>query len=186
MTIHDFPIVRVALPKEEDEILEMCKSLHGENGLFSFSEDKVRDCIRRCYRREGGIVGVIGETGKLQASIGILISDSYYSHQWHLAELWTHVLPDHRKSHNAQALIEFGKRCAIQIGVPLITGIITNRRLSEKIRLYRKQLGIPSGVFFVFNANWANETEPDAESFYPAFESRAEKRQRMKRMNGAE
>lgn len=186
MTEPEFPSVRIAKPDEEDEILSMCKKLHEENGLFSFSEDKVRDCIKRCYRREGGIVGVIGETGTLQGSIGILISDSYYSNEWHLAELWTYVLPDFRKSHNADALIEFGKRCAIEIGVPLITGIISNRHLAQKIRLYRRRLGTPSGVFFVFNATWANDTAPDVSAFYPAFESRTEKRQRMKRMNGAE
>lgn len=185
-TAINLPTVRRAEPGEEDEILAMCQSLHDENGLFSFSRDKVLDCLRSCYERRGGIVGVIGESGALQASIGIQISDTYYSNDWHLAELWTYVMPQHRRSHNADALIEFGKKCAIEIGVPLITGIITNKQLAEKTRLYRRRLGTPSGVFFVFNARWANETAPSMEAFYPAFESRSDKRQRLKRLNGTE
>lgn len=163
----DLPTVRSALPSEEAEIMAMCRALHAENGLFSFCEDKVRDCLKRCYERKGGIVGVIGETGKLEASIGIVISEFYYTDQWHLSELWAHVLPAYRKSRNAEALIAFAKNCSKSIGIPLLIGIISNKRLAAKARLYSKYLGCPAGVWFVHNAEWQQESRPDYESIYP-------------------
>lgn len=153
----DLPSVRLAMPEDEDEIMEMCRRLHGENGLFSLSEEKVRGCLERYYRRDGVIVGVIGSVGKIEASTCLLFSEMYYTTEWHLAELWNYVQPEFRQSRNAEALIDFGKRSAVKIGVPLITGIITNNRTAEKVRLYRRLLGYPGGAFFVYNATWSND-----------------------------
>lgn len=165
----------------------LVRELHRENGLFTLNEDKVRDCLRRCFRREKVIVGVIGAVGKIEASTCIMISDMYYTDDWHLAELWSHVGEDYRRSHNAEALIEYGKKCSEAIGIPLITGIITNKRVAGKVRLYRKVLGYPAGAFFVYNGKWSASVEPTVEDFWRPFENRVETRQRMKRetRNGA-
>lgn len=152
------PLVRLAQPEDEPEILEMCKRLHKENGLFSLNEEKVQACIRKYYERAGVIVGVIGLPGKLEASTCLQLSDFYYTDEWHLAELWNFVDEPHRRSHNAEALIEFGKSCADKMKMPLFTGIITNKQMAGKVRLYRRALGNPTGAFFIYNARW--QTEP--------------------------
>lgn len=154
----NLPLVRLAQPEDEDNILAMCKRLHVENGLFSLSEDKVRACIRKYFDRQGVIVGVIGPPGKLEASTCLEMSGFYYTNDIHLAELWNFVDAPYRQSHNAEALIQFGKSCADQMKMPLFTGIITNRQMAGKVRLYRRALGYPTGAFFVYNANW--QTEP--------------------------
>jgi hypothetical protein len=181
------PTVRLATPGDEEEIMAMCRRLHAENGLFALREDKVRGCLRKYYKRDGAIVGVIGSTGALEASTCLLFSEMYYTDEWHLAELWNFVDSDFRRTRNAEALIEFGKRSAKQIGVPFITGIITNNRTAGKVRLYRRMLGYPAGAFFVFNGNWQQQSEPTIEDFWRPFETRADKRQRLKheRKNGA-
>lgn len=161
MTKRALPLVRLAQKEDEDNIVEMCKRLHVENGLFSLNIQKVRDCIRRYYDRQGVIVGVIGLPGKLEASTCLELSDFYYTSDWHLAELWNFVDEPYRKSYNAEALIQFGKSCADQMKMPLFTGIITNRQMAGKVRLYRRHLGYPTGAFFVYNANW--KTEPMAD-----------------------
>ena len=177
----ELPTVRVAQPSDEAEIMEMCRKLHAENGLFSFSEDKVRDYLHRCYNRKGAIIGVIGESGNIQASTCLLISEMYYTRDWHLAELWNHVLEQFRASRNAEGLIAFGKKCSEEIGIPFITGIITNTRTAAKVRLYRRILGYPAGAFFVYNGKWNNGNPPSEEDFWKPFETRVQLRKRVRR-----
>jgi hypothetical protein len=115
---------------------------------------------------------VIGPPGRLEASTCLLISETYYSCAWHLSELWNFVKPEFRKSRNAEALIEFGKKCSNEIGIPLITGIITNSKLAQKVRLYRKRLGYPAGAFFIYNAEWVGSNKPLEENFWPMIEGK--------------
>ena len=150
----DLPEVRIATPADEDEVMELCRRLWSENGLFSLNESKVRDTIRKCYEAKGNIVGVIGAPGHLEASTCLSISDTHYTDDWHLVELWNFVEKEYRKSRNAEALIEFGKSCSDKMGIPLFTGILTERQLAGKVRLYRRRLGNPTGAFFVHNAKF--------------------------------
>lgn len=154
-------MVRVATPKDEEAVMEMCRHLHAENGLFSLDELKVRDCLHRCFNREGTIVGVIERGGVYEGSTCLAISDYYYTRDWHLAEFWTYVEPEYRRSHNAEALIEFNIACSDRMKIPFITGIITNQQMAGKVRLYRRLLGYPSGAFFVHGAQWKSEPMQD-------------------------
>jgi hypothetical protein len=163
--------------------MTLCRSLHDENGLFSLNENKIRAIFRQFYERRGVIVGVIGKTGKIEASTCLLITDNYYTDDKHLTELWNHVGKDYRHSRNAEALIVFGKNCSDKIGIPLITGIITNNRVAGKVRLYRQLLGYPAGAFFVYNGHWMDGVKPSEEDFTRPLESRAERRRR-ERHNG--
>jgi hypothetical protein len=152
----------------------MCRRLHAENGLFSFSDNKVRTIIRHSFAGTAPyIIGVIGpkspKDGELQASICLMVTDFYYTEDIHLAELWNYVDRPFRKSRNAQALIEFGKSISNPI-LPFFTGIITNQQMAGKVRLYRQMLGNPVGAFFLWNGNW--KTDP--------LEDHAELRHRLK------
>ena len=183
----DLPHVRLAVPADEGEVMEMCRALHDENGLFTLSENKVKAIIRKFYDRKGTIIGVIGGTGKIEASTCIDISDSYYSEDNHLVELWNHVGKNYRNSRNAEALIRFGMECQKKIGIPLFTGIITNNRVAGKVRLYRQLLGYPAGAFFVYGGKWADGVKPSEEDFLRPLESRADEKRRKHRisMNGS-
>lgn len=156
------PDVRLAEPADEENIMTMCQRLWEENGLFSLDEKKVAATIQRYYRRDGVILGVIGPVGKLEASTCLALGDMHYSDEWHLSELWNYVQPEFRRSHDAEALVKFGKDCAEKMGMVLLTGIITNQHMAGKVRLYRRLLGHPAGAFFVHNApNWRKEPLDD-------------------------
>ena len=157
----DLPEVRIATKEDEGDVLQMCRRLHAENGLFSLNESKVRDTIRKCYEAKGNIVGVIGAPGHLEASTCLSISDTHYTDDWHLVELWNFVAPEYRKSRNAEALIEFAKACSDKMKIPLFTGIITESSLAGKVRLYRRRLGNPTGAFFVHNAKFKPRLDDD-------------------------
>jgi hypothetical protein len=163
----ELPQVRIATPEDETALLAMCRRLWSENGLFSYNEEKVRDCLHKCYARKSAgdtpvIVGVIeNNDGIIEASTCLTCSDYFYSDDWHLAELWNFVDEPYRKSKNIDALLEFGKGCAVKMGIPYITGIITNKSMAGKVRKYRRLLGHPAGAFFIYNAPWKSEPMED-------------------------
>lgn len=123
--------------------------------MFEMDDNLVHDMLWRAFRKDDGIIGVIGPEGALEGSIFLLISRFWYSRQKHLEELWTFVHPDHRKSAHAKTLIGFAKQCSDQMAVPLNIGVLSNERTEAKLRLYERQLGKPSGAFFFFNGQFA-------------------------------
>ncbi|MGO8916223.1 MAG: hypothetical protein ACLQJR_09975 [Stellaceae bacterium] len=144
MSETSFAGVRLARPEDEDSVFRLLLELNAENALLPMSEKKARDAIARGTRGEGGIVGVIDGPQGIEASIGMALSQFWYTEAWHLNELWCFVHPDHRKSTHARRLIEFGKWCADRLSggsvrVPLLLGIVTRHRLLPKLRLFQRQ-----------------------------------------------
>lgn len=141
--------VRKAAAADEPELLEMCRNLHSENGMFSMDDAKVSEMLHRAFNKKGAIVGVIGETGKIQGAIFLLISTFWYTNDWCLEELFNYVRPEYRKSTNAKDLINFGKRCSDDLGIPLVIGVVSNERTRAKLGLYQRQLAEPVGAYFL-------------------------------------
>jgi hypothetical protein len=175
MPLVTMPVVRLALKEEEADIMEMCREIHEENGLVSMDEGKVREMLYRAFNREGGIIGVIGLPGKLEAIIMIVMTSFWSSKDHHLEELFSYVRrpfrtkfngPDTIKKPHAEALVRFAKKCSDDIGIPLVIGIITNKRMSGKVRLYRSILGYPAGAYFVINPKWVNGEDLSNEDFW--------------------
>ena len=163
--------VRLASSHEEEAVMDLCRELHAENGIFGLSEDKVRGILRRAFTHQGGILGVIGAPGHIRAMIYVLITNAWYTSEHHLEELFCWVHPDHRNSDYSKLLIEFAKDCSDRISVemgskcPLIMGILTGKRMAAKVRLYRRFFGIPVGAYFAHNVCWP-QAEPSEEDFW--------------------
>jgi hypothetical protein len=146
--------VRIAMKSDEQPIFDLLCRLWDENALFSMNPEKVKDCIRRATRNEGGVIGVIDGDDGLVASIGLGLSQYWYTDQWHVEEFWNFVAPEHRRSNNAKDLIDFAKWCSESMNLILNMGIITTHRTEAKIVLYKKRMtqvgayfmhGIPNG-----------------------------------------
>jgi hypothetical protein len=187
------PTVRLASKSEEEELMVMCREIHAENGMESMAEDKVRAMLHKAFNKEGGIIGVIGTPGALEAVIMIVMAESWSSHDTHLEELFAYVRPPFRTKFNgdktirkphAESLVRFAKKCSDEIGIPLVIGIITNKRMKGKVRLYRSILGYPNGAYFVVNPKWINNEDLTDEDFWKTpfpkdvQDARREKRER--------
>ncbi len=160
--IPEVPRVRLAKPDDEDEIMRICIMLHQENGIFSMDEQKVRDKVRECLYQRGGIMGVVGEPGRIEAVICLTLGQAWYSSDWSLEEHFAFVLPNHRRSENAKELVVFAKGCARELKLPLMIGILSNERTEAKVRLYQRQLGAPAGAFFLVGAQTGHATQHEA------------------------
>jgi hypothetical protein len=78
----------------------------------------------------------------------------FYSNSPCLEEkcLWVH--PDYRaaKGGRAKKLLDFTKKAADSLSIPLMIGIMSTKRSAGKVALYTREFGEPSGAFFLYGA----------------------------------
>jgi hypothetical protein len=151
----DHTRVRVADSGDEEALMELANYLHAENGLFDMDETAVRYAFRKAIigrpEQRHGIVGVIGAPDDLEGAIFLEPSCLWYSTQPCLLELFSYVYPKHRSSTNSIDLIAFAKHVSDHFKLPLMIGVLSNKRTEAKVRLYRRALGEPTGAFFLHN-----------------------------------
>ena len=152
-------IVRVAKPADRQEIWRLFLQGHRENGQFTLAPEKVDWFLNRALQPDliadwdtgpRGVVGVIGDVGKLEALVFVTIGTFWYSHERHLEEYLVYVDPECRRSYHARALITWMKQQSDKTGMQLFTGVISNFRTQAKVNLYSRMLP-PAGAFFLYN-----------------------------------
>ena len=138
---------------ENDNVMEICRKLAAENALFEMDDGKVRSMMDRAYDQKGGILAGIGEKGKLEGLMFILLTSFWYSNDPYWEEFFLYVLPEHRKTRNAVELLRFAKWCANESGFPLFIGILSNHPTERKELLYERQLRADDykGRFFIYD-----------------------------------
>lgn len=159
MTVVISPSVpRRAVPEDHQEIWRLFLQCHNENGIFKLAPEKVEFFLQRALHPElihpndtgtRGEIQVIGPVGKLEAICFVVIGSFWYSNDLHLEELLVFVDPEYRASGHAKALIEWMKKTADDLGIQVLTGVMSNTRTEAKIRLYEKQLP-RIGAFFLY------------------------------------
>lgn len=137
---------------EEEDVMRLCRNLWGENGIFKMNEEKVRLMLHRAFDKQGGILAGIGEKGKLEGLVYLLLSSFWYTNDHHWEELFLYVDPEHRKSRNAIELLKFAKWCADETPFPLFIGIFSDQHTKRKEALYERQLDNKgNGRFFIYH-----------------------------------
>lgn len=188
--------IRLATPADEPELLHLVRLMHAESGMFPLDIDRARETFARAFDRRGGILAVIGAPGHIRAMMYVTIATAWYTNENHLEELFCWVHPEHRHSDYSKLLIEYAKKCSDELSesstaqgggkISLIMGVLTNKRMSAKVRLYRRFFGIPSGAVFVHNAEWVGKNDICEEDFWrvpsltKAFFKRTERADREK------
>ncbi len=150
-------VVRLATVGDAPEIMACLRVMHEENGLFAFSEQRVRDIIDLAVNPRPEVpippmIGVIGEPDDIQATICLMLTNLYYTDDYHLGDMWNFIRPDCRKKMYIDKLLDFAKSCADKTGFKLMTAVVSNKRTAAKIRLYERHFGPPVGAFFVYPA----------------------------------
>jgi GNAT superfamily N-acetyltransferase len=146
--------VRVAGPQDYEGIMRLGRMVWHENGVFGLNEEKAANSLLPLLFKDGGIVGVIGPSDNPEAAVVLRIANYWYADESFLEEVCVFVHPNFRsaKGGRARHLVEFAKRVADDIGMPLMIGVLSNTRTEAKMRLYERQFGKPSGVYFLYNA----------------------------------
>jgi hypothetical protein len=132
--------VRIIDKSEEKDVMRLCRQLHSENGMFQMDDTKVESMLGLAFDRKGGILAGIGEKGKLEGLMYLLLSSFWYTNDNHWEELFLYVSPEHRKSRNAVELLRFAKWCTDQTDYPLFIGILSDLDTDRRESLYDRQL----------------------------------------------
>jgi len=150
--------VRTATPADEAEIWRLFMMAHRENGIFRLSPHKVSYFLQRALHPESilptdlgprGQIGVIGVPGKIEAIVFLILGEFWYSDEIHLEELLVYVDPECRKSVHARSCVAWMKKKSDDLGIKLVTGIISKHRTQSKIKLY--DLLLPrAGAFYIY------------------------------------
>jgi len=141
--------VRKATPDDKPEILDMCRAGYAEHQMFRSSDRRLNEMMDRAFAEKAAIIGVIKRDGPIEGMIYLSIGQFSYTEDFCLEEVHSYVRPEFRRSSNAKDLIEFGKRCSDELGIPLVIGVVSNERTRAKMELYRRRLGDPVGGYFV-------------------------------------
>lgn len=167
MTTNPFGVV-FAKPGDEQALYEHLLNLHNENGLFPINNEKVRAAIHSWLTPLANglmqnLVGIIrGPEKRIEASIGLTLSDVWYSDHMQLLERWIYVEPQHRATSHAKNLVRFAKWYADTLNaaleatggdqqiVPLSIGILTEKDLVPKMRLYQREGLQQIGATFMY------------------------------------
>ena len=147
--------VRVATPDEVHDVMEGALQACAENGFSNPNPTRLLHEVWAGLNLDDGVVGVIGEPGKIEGGILLRVTNVWYSDERMLEERAIFIRPEYRnvKGGRARRLCEFAKRSAETLGVPLLIGVLSNDRTEAKIRMYERQFGKPTGAFFLYNAS---------------------------------
>lgn len=149
--------VTKAKPEDREEVLKICIEDHAENGQFSLSKPKLEQMVSGILENNKGVIGLIRRADAIEAIMMMHISQFWYTEEWCLEELLNFVRPQFRRSTNAKDMISYAKRCANQLEIPLIVGVVSNERTKPKMELYRRQLGDPVGGYFYYPPKLASQ-----------------------------
>lgn len=134
--------------------MDLLRALHTENAVFPIDEGEVRAYLHRAFRNDSAMIGVIGTPDHIEAAMYLAIGQMWYTRQKHLEEFFNYVRPEHRKSKHAQAMLSWVQSVSNDT-LPLLIGIISNKRTEAKVRLYQRKFGTPDGAFFLVNRHLA-------------------------------
>ena len=139
--------VRIATPRDVEPILELMIEAHSEVGMSPLNKEKVCRRIITAVERDKAIAGVIDGPNGIEASVGLMLAQWWYSDEFHIEDVWNFVAPAHRASRHAQNLLNFSKWFADEIQIPLLMGILTTEKTLEKERLYERRLPKVGALF---------------------------------------
>lgn len=147
--------VRTGTIEDLDNMMALALMACEENGFVSPNPQRLLQDIYPALLLHEGIIGIIGEVGKMpEAAVLLRVGSMWYSDQKIVEEKAVFTHPDFRnaKGGRARRLCEFSKRVADNLGFPLVIGVLSNHRTEGKVRMYRRIFGEPAGAFFLYGA----------------------------------
>lgn len=148
--------VRVATPLDMSGIMEIAVEAAKENGFLNATKSLLARAVWGPINQDHGIIGCIGTPGELiEGFVCLNVGTVFYSDQPCLEERVVFVRPDYRSRKDARALklINFSKRAADRLRLPLLIGVCSNERTAAKVKLYEREFGPPAGAYWLYQTS---------------------------------
>lgn len=155
--------VRVGTPEDVHGCMELALMACRENGISQPNAQKLLADVWPSLHQEFGVVGIIGKPNAMPEGVVLLrIGTLWYSDSPIVEEKAVFVHPQFRdaKAGRAKKLCEFSKKVADELGLPLVIGVVSNRRTRGKIKMYERIFGQPAGAYFLYGGKtgeWEKE-----------------------------
>lgn len=143
--------VRVGSMDDFEDVLRLSNLHLKEANISPIDYDWAESTIKKCLSLEGGISGLIGRGDKLEGYILLEIFKPYPYKCDFLNDMGLFVHPDFRKGGkgNGRLLLEFSKKTASELKLPLFCGLRHGNRLPAKMKLYENSFSKPIACLFL-------------------------------------
>jgi GNAT superfamily N-acetyltransferase len=146
--------IRFAEAGDLPRVLALLRLLHAETPHARLSEARLRETAASVLGT-GAVVFSLAPGGEPVGTCGLAIEQPWFSDDFWLRDVWLFVHPMHRRTPHARALLRTARRYAERLNLPLVMEVAGGpaaggpRRVVAKMRLYRRELGEPSGATWV-------------------------------------
>lgn len=160
--------VRIATMADMDALVNLCVVMHKECSMHGhFAEDRVREGLKPCLDREGGVVGAIDDGSQIAGAVSLFWGQHWYTHDWHWFDRFLYVRPSHRSENAWDDLSDFAKWFVDQVSppgsdapMPLAIGVFQPPgRIEALCRLYRRKFVQVGGTFVYGNTSASGRIE---------------------------
>jgi len=148
-------IIRIGTPDDLDDVMQAAVAAISEIGLVDPDPERLLQDVWPALNQDRGLIGIISKPGgKPQGGVLLRIGKMWYSNQDVLEERVIFILPEFRsvKGGRAKRLVEFSKKVADDLGLPLLIGVMSTVRTEAKVKMYERHFGKPKGAVFLYNA----------------------------------
>ena len=140
-------MISLATPENLEEVCDLLRVMHAENGVGRVNEDKARGVITKRIQ-EGGCI-VARSHGRLVGTVAIYKDMWWYSDELAFFDQWFFVHPEHRSEGHAVRRLAALKQACRNTGVPLVLHVGTTVDALSKLKFFKKHL-TPFGGSFIF------------------------------------
>lgn len=154
--------VRVGVPEDLDQVMELARMMHEEIGITSLDPSLILPEIWGALNLDRGIMGLIGAPGaQLEGGILLRFGTLFYSPEEILEEKGLFIHPEYRSAKGGRAarLCEFAKHASESLGKPLFIGVQNDVRTQGKLKLYERMFGPSIGAFFLWRPEHSSAQE---------------------------
>jgi hypothetical protein len=152
LNIYDDLKIRLGTPDDMREVMDLAIAAAKENALLTANQVLLAQAIWPALNQNHGLVGCIGKgNGEIEGIVVLNIGTLFYSDEMCVEERVVFVKPEHRaaKGGRARKLCEFSASVAKELDLPLLIGVMSSEMTRQKVELYRRVFGEPSGAFWV-------------------------------------
>lgn len=143
-------LMRAGTMADMPAVLGLLYTAHAEIKPMAISEPKTRGYVAHVFQH--GMVIVVEQDAKIIATGAMVAESPWWSNEIGLDSVWLYVMPEHRRTPHATALLRAMRDYGRKVGLPVHAGFMARpdigRRVNTMRRLYERVFGEPVGMSF--------------------------------------
>lgn len=127
-------LVRRAVPKDKDGVLDLLRVMHADIGQFPLNEEKLADAYETVA--ECGVMLVADIAGSVEGSVGLHVFQPWYTDAMVMQDMWFYIREGSRSLELFETMLWACHRYASAAQLPLVLGVWSYKQPKTKMRLF--------------------------------------------------